>query len=774
MKKVLSTLLLVFITVAAMAVPAKKGLWKTITLENGQEVKALLKGDEFGHYWRTADGKRYVAVEGQYREETPEMRQMAASRRVQAQQRRMARQATETVHGVRRAPESHLNDKKGLILLVNFKDVKFQEENNQAFYNNVANTPGYTDENGFQGSVADYFKDQSRDQFRLTFDVVGPVTVSKNAKYYGENDANGDDKHPEEMVVEAVKLVKDQVTNWNQYDWDGNGEVDQVMIIYAGEGEADGGAESTIWPHEWQLQYVNLDFEVVDGVKINTYAVANEGSVQQDYWTGIEYFAVNGIGTICHEFSHCLGLPDMYDTSYGGNYGMGAWSLMDSGSYNGDGFIPSGYTSYDKYCIGWIEPTELTTAMEVNGMQALTESDDVFIIKNAAHPDEYYLLENRQKKGWDAETPAKGMLILHVDYDPDIWLYNLVNSNSDGSFGYPVNDHQRCTIFHADGVDKTGEIIDKINDIIEKMENASGSAYDKLEDQYYDLWDQYDADVKGDVYPQEGNKQLTNTSKPRAFLYNKNTDGRKLMNISITDITQNDDGTIAFKFAPDDTGSGEEGDNTTYGNVSGGGGSDGTVKPSIEGALFYESFDQCDGKGGNDGAWSGSIAAGQFNTDNEGWVAEKGYGADQCARFGTSSIAGSATTPAFAMNGTGVLTFRAGAWNAKNDGTTLNISVSNGTINVASVEMEKGGFTDYEATITATGNVKITFEAEKGRFFLDEVLVKDPTTTAIRTVDTTGDKTTRIYSLDGRYAGSDCQLLRRGIYIVNGRKVVIK
>lgn len=763
MKKVLSTLSLILVAIAVMAVPAKKGLWKTIVLEDGTEMRAQLKGDEFGHYWHAADGKRYVAVDGQYREETPEMRQMAASRRVQAQQRRMARLPQKAANGVRRASEAHLNEKKGLILLVNFKDVKFQEENDQAFYNNVANTPGFTGENGFHGSVADYFKDQSRGLFELTFDVVGPVTVSKDAKYYGENDANGEDTRAEEMVVEAVKLAKDQVTNWSQYDWDGDGEVDQVMIIYAGEGEADGGVESTIWPHEWELQYKDLDFEIVEGLKINTYAVANEGSAQQDYWTGVEYFAVNGIGTICHEFSHCLGLPDMYDTSYSGNYGMGAWSLMDSGSYNGDGFIPSGYTSYDKYCIGWIEPIELTTATEVNDMHAVNESDDVYIIKNAAHPDEYYLIESRQQKGWDANTPAKGMLILHVDYDPDIWLYNLVNSNSDGSYGLPVNDHQRCTIFHADGVDKTGEIIDKINDIIEKMENASGSAYDKLVDQYYDFWDQYDADVIGDVYPQEGNKQLTNTSKPRAFLYNKNSDGRKLMNISITDITQNDDGTMAFKFAPDNSGT-EEGDNTVYGSS--------TTKPDVEGALFYESFDQCDGKGGNDDMWSGQIATGQFITDNEGWVAEKGFGADQCAKFGTSSVAGSATTPAFDMNGTGVLTFRAGAWNAKNDGTTLTLSVSEGTISPSSFEIAKGEFTDLESTITATGNVKVTFASEKGRFFLDEVLVKDPTTTAIRTVKTADNKTTRIYTLDGRYVGSDFKQLQRGLYIVNGRKVV--
>ena len=562
-------LLLILVTSTAMAVPAKKGLWRTITLQDGTTVKAQLKGDEFGHYWHAANGKHYVAVDGQYQEETTGMRQSAAQRRAQAQHRRVSRLATKTAHGVRRAPESHLGQKKGLILLVNFQDVKFQEENTPALYKNIANTPGYTDDNGFKGSVADYFKDQSRGQFELTFDIVGPVTVSKDAKYYGENDEDGEDKHAEEMVVEAVTKAKNLVSDWKQYDWDNDGEVDQVMIVYAGEGEADGGSEDTIWPHEWELGAAKLDFEIVKGVKINTYAVANEGFKQSDYWTGLEYFGINGIGTICHEFSHCLGLPDMYDINYDGYYGMGEWSLMDQGSYNGDGFVPSGYTSYDKYCIGWIEPVELTSAQEVKSMRPLTDADDVYIIKNAAHPDEYFLLENRQQKGWDAYTPAKGMLILHVDYDPMIWFYNLVNSNSDGSNDFPVNDHQRCTIFHADGVDKTAELIDLLNDIAEQLGNAEGSAYDKLYDQYLDVYDQYIADIKNDVYPQKGNNQLSNTSTPRAFLYNKNNDGRKLMNISITEITQKISGNISFKFAPDDSGT-EEGDNTEYGRQGGG------------------------------------------------------------------------------------------------------------------------------------------------------------------------------------------------------------
>ena len=756
MKKLLSTLSFLLVTLTVLAVPAKKGLWKSIALNNGQVVKAQLKGDEFGHFWRTADGKHYVAVDGQYQEETADIRQKAAQRRAQAQSRRAARLSHKVVNGKRRASDAHFGQKKGLILLVNFQDTQFQEEHNQALYNNVANTPGYTDDNGFQGSVADYFKDQSRGDFELTFDVVGPVTVSHDAEYYGENNDNGDDMHPEEMVVEAITLAKDLVTDWKQYDWDDDNEVDQVMIVYAGEGEADGGADNTIWPHEWELKFVDLDFEVTDGIKVNTYAVANEGLVYDNQ------FYINGIGTICHEFSHCLGLPDMYDVSYSGYFGMGPWSLMDSGSYNGNGFVPAGYTSYDKYCIGWIQPTELTSAQEVNNMQPLNESSDVYMITNAAHPDEYYLLENRQKKGWDAHLPTSGMLILHVDYDNWLWFFNLVNSNSDGSGGYPVNDHQRCTIFHADGIDKTGETYDKIVELANQMAYASGSAYDRLIDQYNNLCQQYDADFRGDVYPQPNNNQLTNTSVPRSFLYNENTDGRKLMNISITDITQNPDGTISFKFAPDDSGSGEEGDNTVYGYS----------KPDIEGALFYESFDQCDGTGGNDGIWSGSIATGQFITDNEGWTSDKAYGAYQCAKFGTSSVSGSATTPAFAMNGTAVLTFKAGAWDAKNDETTLTLSVSDGTVSPSSFEIGKGAFTDLEATITATGNVTLTFASEKGRFILDEVLVMDPNPTAIRTVKTSDNKTIRIYTLDGRYVGSDIRQLSRGLYIVNGRKVV--
>ena len=761
MKKLLFFLSLCFVTAAVMAVPAKKGLWKTITLADGTSVRAHLVGDEFGHCWLTADGQRYVAVGNTYQKETEEMVKSAAIRRAKVHQRRVARLPRPAANGVRRAPASHLGKKKGLILLVNFKDVKFQERFDHALYENVANTPGYTDSNGFKGSVSDYFKDQSGGLFELTFDVVGPVTVSKKASYYGQNDSNGDDMHAEEMVMEAVKLAKSQVSDWKQYDWDNDDYVDQVMIIFAGSGEASSDDPSTIWPHEYALSYgTGYDpsikpVEVANNLYVNTYAVANEGLDMSLY--GGSGYCIDGIGTICHEFSHCLGLPDMYDVSYSGLFGMGRWSLMDSGSFNLNGFVPSGYTSYDKYSIGWITPTELTTAQEVQNMRALTESNDVYIIKNAKHPDEYYLLESRQQKGWDAGTPAKGMLILHVDYDADIWDYNLVNSYSDGSSGYPKNDHERCTIFHADGVDKTALLYQKLSEEADFMSD----------NEYYKLLAQYDADLREDVYPQPGNNQLTNTSKPRAFLYNNNTDGRKLMNISITDITQNDDGTMSFKFALDDSGT-EEGDNTEYSNSP-----SGTTKPDLTGALFYESFDNCEGEGGNDGSWKGTVANGTFNPDNDGWVAAKAYGAYQCARFGTGSTAGKAVTPAIAVDGEVTLSFWAGAWDGRTDATELKVAVSNGTVSKSSLTMSKGAFTYYELTINASGNVAITFSTSMGRFFLDEVLVKDPNASSgIHTVTIQPTTSGRIYTLDGRYVGTDMQQLKRGLYIVNGKKVV--
>jgi M6 family metalloprotease-like protein len=655
-----------------VAVPAKRGVWRTLTLENGTEVRAQLVGDEHGHFWCADDGRTY-RMKANGIAQTVDANKIIAkakSRRQQVNAQRLQR-----LKAQRRVGEvgSYTGMKKAIVLLVNFKDTKFEDNHDNALFNRIANEEGFSEGN-FKGSMADYFKAQSRGQFELDFDVVGPLTVSKDASYYGQNDSGDNDMYPGEMVCEAVKLAKDQVADWTIYDWDNDGYVDQVYVVYAGMGEADGGAEDTIWPHAWGLTEAKYYGDgtgavtVSTGLKVDSYACGPELNGQ----TG----EIGGIGTMCHEFSHCLGYPDFYDIDYSGGQGMGSYDLMDSGSYNGDGYQPAGYTSYELWMAGWLEPIQLEGEdVSITEMKSLQNGGESYIIYNKGNRNEYMMLENRQLEGWDASLPYNGLLILHCDYDADVWANNGPNDDP---------NHQRMTIVPA-----TGDY----------------SYYSWQGQKFY-----YDAALFPNDLANAFNKNFKtydSVAKKAAQFFNKNTNGTYWIDSSVENIEQNDNGTISFDFVADYAGSAGQ---------------------STDDYLFYESFDMCDAAGGNDGLWSGAIANGEFLADNDGWVAEKPYAANQCAKFGTSSVAGSATTPEFTVSGTATLTFKAGAWNAKNDGTTLNLSVSNGTISPATLTIEKGAFTDCTATITATGNVTVTFAAEKGRFFLDEVLVVADTT----------------------------------------------
>lgn len=271
--------------------------------------------------------------------------------------------------------------RKGLVILVNFKDKKMLSNHNQTEWNNFFNQVGYSKEGNF-GSVHDYFYNQSYGKFSLDFDVVGPVTVSKNMASYGGNDSDGNDVGPAGMVYEACKLVDSQV-NFADYDWDGDGEVDQVFVVYAGYGEASSDDENTIWQHEWNFDEAGYNL-TLDGVKINTYGCSSE--LMGDYYDD----AMDGIGTACHEFSHCLGIPDLYDTEYNGGYGMSSWDLMDSGSYNGNGYTPAGYNSYERWVSGWLQPTELKSAAEIEGMKPLADEPQAYIIYNQKTPNIIY------------------------------------------------------------------------------------------------------------------------------------------------------------------------------------------------------------------------------------------------------------------------------------------------------------------------------------------------------------------------------------------------
>lgn len=717
MKKLSITLLLFAMAAMTFAVPARRGLSKTVTLADGTQVKVELRGDEHGHYWQSADGVRYVASEtkGIYKVADMEaIRRNASARRKTmsaVRAKKMAKAAKTS--GAAKASPAYTGTKKGLLILAQFPDKKFESSHNLALYKQIVNGQDYSDASlGFRGSVRDYFHDQSDGQFDFDIDVVGPVTVSKNYAYYGGNNLYGDDNHPEEMVAEACKLA-DATVNFKDYDWDGDGEVDQIFVLYAGHGEASWDDEDTIWPHAWTLEDAADITLTLDGVKVNSYACGCE------LGTGNK---IDGIGTICHEFSHCFGLMDMYDTSYSGNFGMCSWSLMDSGGYNSNGFVPAGYTSFEKMSVGWKQPIEMTGDMEVQNLKPYSDGGDAYILYNEANRNEFFLLENRQYVGWDAGLEDYGLLAIHVDYDAGVWAYNEINTTVDT---YSANNHQRCTVIPADGV-YDSEWVDEI-------------------EYFYGF---------GDPFKQSTAKSLTNSTK-YASLYNANTDGTKRMNKSVTDITLNSDRTMSFNLKFDDTG-GNGGDN-----------------PSPGESLFYESFNDCDGTGGNDGLWSGSIASVDFTPDNEGWTAESSYGGNCCARFGASKKSGVATTPSFSIDGTATFTFRAAPWSS--DGTTLTLSASNGaTISPSSFTMKSNQWTDFTATITGTGNVKVTFTPTK-RFFLDEVKASAPSQTGIKGITTNpSDKRAdnKIYTLDGRFIGTDASVLPRGIYVIAGKKIV--
>lgn len=516
MKRVLFCFALAMMTLCAGAVPAKRGLTKVLTLTDGTTVTAQLVGDEHGHYWMTADGKAYQSVgTSDVFQPVDAHRVMAAAkeRRAKANGRRTKRLSQRRVGEV----GSYTGQKKGLIILANFASGgTFSSSNNNALYQRIANEQNFS-YGKFKGSMYDYFYAQSEGQFELTFDVVGPVTVSKSASYYGSNDSSGNDKYPATMVSEAIKLANSLV-NYADYDWDGDGEVDQVYVVYAGKGEADGGAASTIWPHEWKLSeaayYGDGDGSLrLDGVKIDTYACGPE----LDGATG----TIAGIGTMCHEFSHCLGYPDFYDTDYSGGQGMGEWDLMDSGSYNGDGYQPAGYTSYERWVAGWKEPIELLNSQKVTGMKSLQDGGESYVIYNKGNTNEYFMLENRQKRGWDASLPGAGLLILHVDYDAQIWIDNEPNDNP---------SHQRMTWIPAD------------------------NKYD-----YESYWGEKYYTSEGmakDTYPYGSNNSFGPTSTPAAKFYNKNSDGTYYMDSWVKEIKQNSDSykTISFNFVGVDDG----------------------------------------------------------------------------------------------------------------------------------------------------------------------------------------------------------------------------
>ena len=538
MKKfLLTTVLLLMACGAMMAAPAKRGVYKTLKLAGGQEVRAMLVGDEYGSFWKGSDGKAYVLQGDCYAPvDEKTVLEEARIRREKANAQYAKRlPATRSVSDF----PGYYGNKRVILILVNFADVAFQAEHDNALFQRILNEENFQEE-PFVGSVHDYFRDQSNGQFTLNFDIFGPVTLSKERAYYGRHYKNKDDMHPGEMVIEAVNLVKDMVEDWHQYDWDGNGEVDQVYLIHAGNGEADTGIEETIWPHQWDLNSTQKLYgdgtgpvKVGENLMVNRYACNAELNKDNH---------IMGIGLICHEFSHCLGFPDFYDTTYSGGQGMEFWDIMAVGNQLINGYHPAGYTSYERWKVGWLEPIVLENSdTTITGMKPLQEGGECYIVYNKGNRNEYYLIENRQYTKWDACLPGRGLLILHVDEDDEIWRKNKVNSDY---------SHQRMTRVPAYGLFLRG---------FENNQNCCTWGGMKCEPFPFDNVNAFNRSFK------THEKQ----SKRAAWLYHANADGTYQIDSSIENITQNADGTISFNFVAAYSGEVAPEDPPKYFNIDG-------------------------------------------------------------------------------------------------------------------------------------------------------------------------------------------------------------
>ena len=456
-KAVIALSALLMVNATACAVPARKGLL-TVQQADGTSLTVRLVGDENSHYYLSEDGYlllsgddnmfyygdvddngnvvRSAVVARQVADRDEDTRRYLSSldggRVLSALQSKQAAKAPARVKrrnvGLFDTGFPSKGDQKGLVVLVQYKDVKFNLSDPHDYFSRMLNEDGFSDYGG-TGCAAEYFRYASMGQFRPQFDVYGPITLSQNRSYYGGNDSGGDDMYPWKMAIEACQQL-DATVDFSEYDRDGDGYIDNVFVFYAGRGEADGGGKNTVWPHAWNVTSAEYTTYKFDGVILDRYACSNEWN-----WSG----RPDGVGTFIHEFSHVMGLPDLYTTKYTGAFTPGEWSVLDYGPYNNDGCTPPNYSVYERYSLGWIEPLVINGPVTVS-LDTITSNKGCIIPTGKS--TEFFLLENRQQAGWDKYIPGHGMLVWHIDYNSYVWYMNTVNNST---------THQYVDIEEADG-----------------------------------------------------------------------------------------------------------------------------------------------------------------------------------------------------------------------------------------------------------------------------------------------------------------------------------
>ena len=455
MRKLLLLVAVALIALAARAVPAVPHPIE-VTQPDGTKLTMRIIGDEFFNYHTTVDGytivknsngfyvygvlKNDVIIPTAIVAHNAETRSASEATFLKGVKKHQYSQEAARQAMLKRAPvdaatraaglkvsRNNYSNFRGLIILVDYYDCLFSRSDIQNFYYRMVNEQnynGFTNEDGTPndygectGSVRDYYYDNSLGLFSPTFDVVGPVTLTN----YSVDDHNKT-ANSAQIWAAALQQIDPQV-DFSQYDTDNNGNIDMIFFIGAGSGSNSDGTTTHLWPHKYDLYWQYL---YLDGKRARTYACSTE------YLYNVSYGIIDGIGTICHEFSHVLGLPDLYDTDYADSGGEsqhpGDWDIMSGGSYQNNSRTPVAYSLYDRYSIGFANAQVINAAGNYS-LNQVGNTGDGYII-NSPEPNVKFYLENRQNTKWDTYAPGHGLIICRVDStNSSMWTSNKVNCN---------------------------------------------------------------------------------------------------------------------------------------------------------------------------------------------------------------------------------------------------------------------------------------------------------------------------------------------------------
>ena len=560
---------LLFAAMTAGAVKMKPGI-NIIKQADGTTITVRAYGDEDLSYFLASDGTLlyqegtnfYIAgvkADGTLYStgvlaHEPSMRTIKEISAIKAQNAKAFYNSMETqakANKVRREPMTpdnsllpSLGKHKIPVILVEFSDVEFSVENPKATFDKYLNGKELfnkeTDPEMGQNyaSVAKYFKDMSFGKFEPEFEVYGPVNLGKPLATYGAGYSSQENMGL--LLTDACTAVDNEV-DFTQYDSNDDGNIDLIYIIYAGFSQSiAGNSTDCIHPKSGYLSLAKS----FDGMDVKRYGVNNElNGTPADQADGP---IINGIGLFCHEFSHCMGLPDLYPKSGSIaeaciNQNMDYWSLMDAGEYTGNGYRPTAYTAWERERLGWMEIGTLTGPSNVE-LKSLDEGGTAFRIYNDKDETghEYYIVENVQNNGWNKKLFGNGLMVTHVDYlSSQFSLGGCKVNNTEG--------HPRMHVMAADGMFVPeyflGSTIEDSYITFLKEHNADLVA--KYGGQVFTIED-YKAEAAGDLFPGTSNAtSLTDDSQPmKAWTYNGETMGKP-----ITDITNDTEkGIVSFKF----------------------------------------------------------------------------------------------------------------------------------------------------------------------------------------------------------------------------------